>query len=77
MKAASLLMVTALLLTGCATDKGWSWQKSGASAQDYNMDNAQCRAQGLAGTGGMINFGTVMIMDACMQGKGWYKVSNP
>ena len=77
MKAASLLIVIAVFLSGCATDKGWSWQKSGASAQDYNMDDAQCRAQGLSGTGGRINFGTLMIMDACMQGKGWYKVSNP
>jgi hypothetical protein len=40
------------------------------------MDDAQCRAQGLSGTGGRVNFGTLMIMDACMQGKGWYKVNN-
>jgi len=77
MKAASLLVVITIFLSGCATDKGWSWQKNGASNQDFNMDHAQCRAQGLAGTGGMVTFGTVMIMDSCMQGKGWYKVSNP
>lgn len=76
MKIASLLMVIAVFLTGCATDKGWSWQKNGASNQDFNMDNAQCRAQGLAGTGGMVSFGTVMIMHSCMEGKGWYKVNN-
>lgn len=71
-----ILTAIALVLSGCATDKGWSWHKNGASAQDFNMDNAQCRAQGLAGTGGMLTWGTVMIMDACMQGKGWYKVNN-
>lgn len=77
MKAASLFLVITVSLAGCATDKGWSWTKNGASAQDFNMDSGQCRAQGLSGTGGMLNFGTLMIMDACMQGKGWYKVSNP
>ena len=76
MKAASLLLVIAVVLTGCATDKGWHWEKAGSNPMTFDMDNAQCRAQGLAGTGGMVTWGTVMIMDSCMQGKGWYKVNN-
>jgi hypothetical protein len=77
MKVASLLVVVAVFLSGCAADKGWSWQKPNGDYQSLNMDHAQCRAQGLAGTRGMVTFGTVMIMHSCMEGKGWYKVSNP
>jgi hypothetical protein len=75
MKVLFLGLIT-LALAGCATDKGWHWEKANGDPQSFNMDNAQCRAQGLAGTGGMVTWGTVMIMDACMQGKGWYKVNN-
>jgi hypothetical protein len=40
------------------------------------MDNGQCRAQGFAGTGGMLTMGTIMIIDSCLQGKGWFKVND-
>ena len=65
-------------MTGCATkNNNWQWEKPNASANEFNMDNGQCKAQGLAGTGGYLNMGTLMIIDSCMQGKGWYKVSVP
>jgi hypothetical protein len=63
-------------LSGCAMDKGWHWEKANGDYQSFNMDDGQCRAQALAGTGGMVNWGTLMIMQSCMQGKGWYKVNN-
>lgn len=72
-----LSLLAVVFLSGCATDKGWHWEKPGADYRSFNIDNANCRAQGLAATGGRVTFGTVMIMDACMEGRGWYKVNNP
>lgn len=66
----------ALLVASCATDKGWHWQRAGATQQQFNMDDGQCRAQAYAGTGGYINIGTAMILHSCMEGKGWQKVAN-
>jgi|JI10StandDraft_1071094.scaffolds.fasta_scaffold137544_2 hypothetical protein len=71
------LASAALLQVGCAANKGSHWEKQGASQNEFNMDSGQCRAQALSGTGGMVSVGTVMIMDSCMQGKGWYRVANP
>lgn len=62
-------------LSGCAMNDDWHWEKANGDSQS-RMDEGQCRAQGLAGTGGMVTYGTVMIMYSCMQGKGWYKVNN-
>lgn len=71
-------MVAALLvLAGCATNKNdWSWYKSGSTQRDFNMDDGQCRAQALSGTGGRVTMGTLMIMQDCMMGKGWEKRPN-
>ena len=76
MKTTSIFLI--ILLTSCATNNtnNWHWEKPNSSQSEFNMDNGQCRAQGFAGTGGMLTFGTIMIIDSCMQGKGWYKVSN-
>jgi len=70
-----LLLIAIAALSGCATNN-WHWDKSGADEQVYNMDMGQCRAQALSGTGGYVNAGTIMILNSCMQGKGWYQVPN-
>jgi hypothetical protein len=72
------IFLTTLWLSGCATNNNnnWHWEKSGASEYEFNMANGQCRAQGFAGTGGMLTMGTIMIIDSCLQGKGWYKVND-
>ena len=75
MKAYVYLAVAVLALTGCSTNKGSSWVKPGASAQDFNMDRAQCNAQAFSGGGG--NMMTIaIIQNQCLQGKGWYLVEN-
>jgi hypothetical protein len=72
-----IISIITIVLTGCATNRNsWHWEKSGSSEYEFNMDNGQCRAQGFAGTGGILTWGTIMIIDSCMQGKGWYKVSD-
>lgn len=76
MKTSCILLI-AICLTGCATNNNnWHWEKPGSSTNEFNMDNGQCRAQGFAGTGGMLNWGTIMIIQSCLEGKGWYKVSD-
>lgn len=73
----TLFILFAVSLTGCATNNNnWHWEKRGASGYEFDMDNGQCRAQGFAGTGGMLTWGTIMIIDSCLQGKGWYKVND-
>lgn len=71
-----IISIIAVSLISCSTQNEWHWEKPGASNSEFNMDTGQCRAQALAGTGGVLNWGTIMIMESCLQGKGWYKVSN-
>jgi hypothetical protein len=81
MKTTCILLVS-IWLSGCATNTNtnnnvnWRWEKRGASSNEFDIDNGQCKAQGFAGTGGMLNWGTIIIIDSCMQGKGWYKVND-
>lgn len=70
------LLVMAIFLNSCATTE-WVWDKQGATRQDFYMDQGMCKAQGIQGTMGMVNMGTFMIMNACMQGKGWYQIEQP
>lgn len=71
-----LILLAALCAAGCATSKGWKWAKDGSTSNDYSMDMGQCKAQGLSGTMGMINMGTAMIINSCMEGKGWRQKAN-
>jgi hypothetical protein len=64
------------LLAGCATQPEWHWEKQGSSQSMYNQEFAQCRAQAVGSTMGMVNYGTIMILHDCMEGKGWEKVAN-
>ena len=77
MKTTCIFLIT-IWLSGCATNdnNNWHWEKAGSSRNEFIMDNGQCKAQALSGTGGVLNIGTILILDACMQGKGWYKVSD-
>ena len=77
MKTTCILLIS-IWLSGCATNNNnnWHWEKQGASSYEFDIDNGQCRAQGFAGTGGMLTWGTIMIIDSCLQGKGWYKVND-
>lgn len=59
-----------LLLTACATQKPITWNKPGASTQDFNMDAGQCRAQAY-GVAGAPPMQVAMVYGSCMQGKGW------
>lgn len=61
-----------LLLAGCATPKQTYWEKPGASAQDFNQDIGQCRAQAFGNTMNLMQ--AAIIQSSCMQGKGWYTV---
>ena len=75
----TLLFLIAFCLAGCATNNNnnnWHWEKRGSSSYEFDMDNGQCRAQGFAGTGGVLNWGTIMIIQSCLEGKGWYKVND-
>lgn len=75
----TLLFLIAFFLKGCATNNNnnnWHWEKRGSSSYEFDMDNGQCRAQGFAGTGGVLNWGTIMIIQSCLEGKGWYKVND-
>jgi hypothetical protein len=65
------------LLAGCAANNNnWSWYKDGASGQDFNMDNGQCRAQAFSIPNASL-FQIVLVQQNCMQGKGWEKRENP
>lgn len=77
MKNTCILLIC-IWLTGCAAsnNNNWHWEKRGASSYEFDIDNGQCRAQGFAGTGGMLTWGTIFIIDSCLQGKGWYKVND-
>lgn len=75
------LVLVALVLTGCAIEpvtskSDFHFEKPGANDQDFKVDIGQCKAQALAGTNGVLHGGTVMIAEACLQGKGWNKVPN-
>ena len=71
-----LALMLGLGLIGCATTGGgWHYEKDGASKADYNMDTGQCRAQAFAVSNPtLLQIG--IIMDGCMQGKGWVRVAD-
>jgi hypothetical protein len=67
-------LVVLMILSACATKQTY-WEKPGASAQDFNQDMGQCRAQAFSVPGAMNNLMQVAaVQSSCMQGKGWYTV---
>ena len=77
MKTASVLglVVVLSLLAGCQTTER-VWYKEGATTQEFNMDQGQCRAQAF-GAPGMNMLQVSLIYSSCMNGKGWYSVEQP
>jgi hypothetical protein len=68
-----IILAAVLTLAGCATTANdWHWYKAGATQQDLSMDDGQCRAQAF-GVPGMNLFQVAMVLQSCMQGKGWEK----
>jgi hypothetical protein len=57
-------------LIGCATQNESVWFKSGASAQEFEMDRGQCNAQAFSLANGNI-YQIAIIQNQCLQGKGW------
>ena len=69
------ISVAVISIFGCATpDRGWHYEKQGATNGDYNVDRGQCQAQAFSATGNLLQ--AAIIIDGCMQRKGWVKVSN-
>jgi len=52
------------------------WVKDGATSQDYSMDRGQCNAQGFSVPGAPL-LQVAMVINACMQGKGWHVENRP
>ncbi|MCL2344542.1 MAG: hypothetical protein FWC58_01650 [Desulfobulbus sp.] len=67
------LIPALLVLAGCAS---WHWEKRGASAADYDLDEKYCKLQTYSGTEGLVTNASVRRMHACLEAKGWSKVAN-
>ena len=63
-------------LTGCALQPKWHWEKPGASDQEYTRDLNQCKTATYPDTTGMVTNEAVRRMFACMEAKGWSRVTN-
>ena len=63
----SLIFAVIAVIGGCANNV---WVKSGATANDFNVDRAQCNAQSFS-----IPFASIYqqaaVQNECMVGKGW------
>lgn len=69
-------LVTCLLLGACALRPTWHWEKPGASEQELDFDQNQCKAKVYSGNAGVVTNETVRKMFICMEAKGWKKVDN-
>ncbi len=67
-----IILAGVVLVSGCATTPEYYWYRDGASNQQFNMDSGQCRAQAFSVAGASM-FQAVMVMESCLQGKGWEK----
>jgi hypothetical protein len=76
MKSMITAVVLTALATGCATNGNWAWDKSGSTQQSFSADHGQCRAQAFS-VPGVTVLQAALVLDGCMHGKGWQKVSRP
>jgi hypothetical protein len=67
------LLLTAALLSACATQQP-TWNRAGASQQDWYMESGQCRAQAMGVYAPLVQ--QVVLYQSCLQGKGWYQQQN-
>jgi hypothetical protein len=73
--------VVVLLAAGCATQPSppptaqpeWTWQKAGASPQEFGVDRGQCQAQAM-GVPGLSYFQIAGVYIDCLNSKGWQQV---
>lgn len=65
-----------LSLAGCALRPSWHWEKPGASEQELDFDQNQCKAKVYSGNAGVVTNETVRRMFICMEAKGWKRLEN-
>lgn len=70
------LILVALLVAGCATQKETVWMKPGSTQQTFNQDMGQCRAQAFSVASGNL-YQIAIVQRSCMEGKGWELVERP
>ena len=71
-------LVLALLaaLAGCASSRSdFTWQKQGASADDFETDLGQCQAQAFSIPGVSLRQ-AVIVQTTCLRGKGWRQIQS-
>lgn len=61
-------MPAVLMLTACGNQR--TWYRDGSTEREFNMDRGQCRAQAFGVSGGNM-LQMAMVINACMEGKGW------
>ena len=69
-------LVLLVAIAGCALFPSARWEKKGASEADYKFDETQCKARTYAGNDGAVTNASVRRMHACLQERGWSRVSN-
>ena len=65
-----------VLVAGCSLRPGWHWEKPGADDAAYEQDIKFCKLQAYSGADIAVTNENVRRMHACMQGRGWRKVSD-
>jgi hypothetical protein len=68
------IIAAIVVFSGCASPRGWHWEKQGGNDQLFHMEAGQCRAQALSLYGPPEQKNAVYT--ACLEGKGWYRVAN-
>jgi hypothetical protein len=68
----AILMLMPLLLLAACQNQGTTWQRDGATQQDFYMNQGQCKAQAFGLPGGNM-MQMAIVMGSCMQGRGWYR----
>lgn len=68
-----IAVLSLFVLAGCAANQNWAWDKPNSSEQEFYMDHGQCRAQAF-GVPGVSLMQAALVLDGCMNGKGWRRV---
>ena len=63
-------------LSSCALFPSWHWEKPGAGASEYAIDEQQCKTQVYTTADGMVTQASVRRMHACLEARGWRKTPN-
>lgn len=71
-----LIAALAIAVSACSLFPNWHWERPGASAADYEADLKHCKLLVYPGVDGMVTKQSVRAMHACMEGRGWRKVTD-